>query len=91
LTVISETRINIKVEETPKIIITEVIPKVLKKIHAETTEISFRKKVIPKTLSNIILRDTRSVINQGISLRTTQKKSNKRIISDSKTNQGLDT
>jgi hypothetical protein len=63
LIVISETRINIKVEETPKITIVEVIPKVLKEIHMETTEVSFREEVILKTLSNIALRDTRSIID----------------------------
>jgi hypothetical protein len=71
LTVISETRVNIEVEETPKIAIVEIIPKVLKKIHAETTEVSLRKKVIPKTLSNIILRDARSATDQDIGPRTT--------------------
>jgi hypothetical protein len=71
LTAISEARINIEVEETPKTTTTEVIPKVLREIHAETTEVSFRKEVIPKTLSSIILRDTRFAINQGIGLRTT--------------------
>jgi hypothetical protein len=71
LTAISETRVNIEVEEIPKITIAEIIPKVLKKIHAETAEISLRKKVIPKTLSSIILRDAGSAIDQGISPRTT--------------------
>jgi hypothetical protein len=71
LTAISKTRVNIKVEETPKTATAEVIPKVLREIHAETTEVSFRKEVIPKTLSSIVLRDTRSAIDQGIGLRTT--------------------
>jgi hypothetical protein len=66
LTVISEARVNIKVEETLKIIITEVIPKVLREIHAETAEIFLRKKIIPKTFSNIALKDARSATNQGI-------------------------
>jgi hypothetical protein len=63
LTAISKARINIKVEETPKIIIIEVIPKVLREIHAKTAEVSFRKKIIPKTLSSITPRDTRSITN----------------------------
>jgi hypothetical protein len=71
LTVISEARVNIKVEETPKIIIAEVIPKVLREVHAETIEVSLRKKIIPKTFSNITPRDTRSIIDQGIGPRTT--------------------
>jgi hypothetical protein len=91
LIAISEARVNIEVEETPKVVIAEIIPKVLREVHAETIEVSFRKKVIPKTLSSIAPRDTRSATNQGIGPRTTQQKSNKRIISDSKTNQGLDT
>jgi hypothetical protein len=91
LTAISKTRVNIKVEETPKVITAEIIPKVLREIYAETVEVSFRKKVIPKTFSNIIPRDTRSITNQGIGPRTTQRKNNKRTISDSKTDQGLDT
>jgi hypothetical protein len=66
LIVISEARINIKVKETPKIITIKVIPKVLREIYTEIAEISFRKKVIPKTLSNIAPRDTRSTIDQGI-------------------------
>jgi hypothetical protein len=91
LIAISEARVNIEVEETPKIITTEIIPKVLRIIHIEITEISFRKELILKTLNNIAPRDTRSIINQGIGPRTTQRKSNKRTISDSKTNQKLDT
>jgi hypothetical protein len=63
LIVISKARVNIKVEEVPKIIITEVIPKILKEIHIEVIEVSFRKKVIPKTLSSITPRDTRSIID----------------------------
>jgi hypothetical protein len=70
LTVISEARVNIEVEETPKVITAEVIPKVLREVHAETIEISLREKVIPKTLSSITLRDTRSIIDQGIGPRT---------------------
>jgi hypothetical protein len=54
-------------------------------------EVSFGEEVIPKTLSNIAPRDTRSTTDQGVGPRTTQRKSNKRTISDSKTNQGLDT
>jgi hypothetical protein len=69
LTIISEARINIKIKEAPKIIIAEVIPKVLREIYAETIKVSLRKKVIPKTLSNIAPKDTRSIINQGISPR----------------------
>jgi hypothetical protein len=63
LIVISKARINIKVKEAPKTIIIEVIPKVLKEIHIETIEVFFRKKVIPKTFSNIIPRDTGSIID----------------------------
>jgi hypothetical protein len=63
LTVISEAKVNIKIKESPKIIIAEVIPKILKEIYAETIEVSLRKKVIPKTLSSITPRDTRSTIN----------------------------
>jgi hypothetical protein len=63
LTAISKTRINIEVEETPKITTAKIIPKILKEIHMEITEVSFRKEVIPKTFSNITLRDTRSAIN----------------------------
>jgi hypothetical protein len=63
LIIISEARINIKIKEIPKITIIEIIPKVLREVHAEAAEISFREEVIPKTLSNITLRDTRSVIN----------------------------
>jgi hypothetical protein len=91
LIIISKTRINIEIKKTLKTNIAEVIPKVLKEIHAETIEVSFREKVIPKIFSNIILRDTRSITDQGISPKTTQKKNNKRIISDSKIYQGLDT
>jgi hypothetical protein len=91
LTAISKARVNIEVEEAPKAITIEIIPKVLREVYIETTEISLREKAIPKTLSNIAPRDTRSVIDQGISLRTTQQKNNKRTISDSKTDQGLDT
>jgi hypothetical protein len=57
----------------------------------KTIEVFLKKEVIPKTLSSIILRDTRSIIDQDIGPRTTQKKSNKRTISDSKIDQGLDT
>jgi hypothetical protein len=71
LTVISEARVNIEVEEAPKITTAEVIPKVLREIHAEVMEVSFREEVIPKTLSNIAPRDAGSTIDQGISLRTT--------------------
>jgi hypothetical protein len=74
LTAISEARINIEVEETPKIATTEVIPKILKEVHMEIIEVSLREEVIPKTLSNIILRDTRSITNQDIGPRTIQKK-----------------
>jgi hypothetical protein len=63
LIVISKARVNIEVEETPKIITIEVIPKVLKEVHAKTAEISLRKEIIPKTFSNIALRDARSAIN----------------------------
>jgi hypothetical protein len=63
LTAISKARVNIEVEEAPKIIIIKVIFKVLREIHIETIEVFFRKKVIPKTLSNIAPRDARSVIN----------------------------
>jgi hypothetical protein len=56
----------------------------------EAAEVSLREEVIPKTLSSIALRDTRSAINQDIGPRTIQQKNNKRTISDSKTNQGLD-
>jgi hypothetical protein len=91
LTVISEVRVNIKVKEALKVITTEIIPKILREIHAETTEVSLRKEVIPKTFNNIALRDTRFIIDQGVGPRTTQKKSNKRIINDSKIDQRLDT
>jgi hypothetical protein len=79
LAAISEARVNIKVKEAPKADTTEA------------AEVSLREEVIPKTLSSIAPRDARSAIDQDIGLRTTQKKSNKRIISDSKTDQGLDT
>jgi chorismate mutase len=71
LTVISEARVNIKVEEAPKIVIAEVIPKVLREVHAEAIEVSLRKKVIPKTFSSIAPRDARSITDQGIGPRTT--------------------
>jgi hypothetical protein len=63
LTTISEARVNIKVEESPKTIIMEVIPKVLREIHIETAEVSFREEVIPKTLNSITPRDTGSATN----------------------------
>jgi chorismate mutase len=63
LIAISKTRVNIKVEEAPKITTAEVIPKVLRKVHAEITEVSLKKEVIPKTFSNITPRDTRSITN----------------------------
>jgi hypothetical protein len=63
LIIISEARINIEVEKTPKIITAEVIPKVLREIHAETTEVSLREEVIPKTFSSIAPRDARSTID----------------------------
>jgi hypothetical protein len=71
LTAISKARVNIEVKEVPKVATAEVILKILREVHAEAAEVSFRKKVIPKTLSNITPRDTRSITNQGISLRTT--------------------
>jgi hypothetical protein len=71
LIIISEARINIEVEESPKIITTEVIPKVLREVHVETIEVSLKKKIIPKTFSSITLRDTGSIIDQGIGPRTT--------------------
>jgi hypothetical protein len=71
LTAISETRINIKIKKTPKVITAKIIHKILRVVHAETIEVSFKKEVIPKTLSNIIPRDTRSVTNQDIGPRTT--------------------
>jgi hypothetical protein len=37
-------------------------------------EVSLREEIIPKTLSNIGPRDTRSIINQDIGPRTTKKK-----------------
>jgi hypothetical protein len=63
LIIISEARINIKIKKTSKIIITKIIPKVLKEIYIKTIEVFFRKEVIPKTFSNIALRDARSIIN----------------------------
>jgi hypothetical protein len=63
LTAISKARVNIEVEEAPKVAIAEVIPKVLREIHTETIEISFREEVIPKTLNSIAPRDTRSAID----------------------------
>jgi hypothetical protein len=63
LIIISETRVNIEIEETPKATTTEVIPKVLREVYTETTEVSFRKEVIPKTLNSIALRDTGSIID----------------------------
>jgi hypothetical protein len=60
LTAISETRVNIEVEEAPKAVIAEVIPKVLREIHTETTEVFLKEEVIPKTLSSITPRDTGS-------------------------------
>jgi hypothetical protein len=71
LIVISEARVNIKVKEAPKAATAKVIPKILREIHVKTTEVFFRKEVIPKTFNNITPRDTRSITNQGISLRTT--------------------
>jgi hypothetical protein len=63
LTAISETRVNIKVKEAPKTSTTEVIPKVLREIHAKTIEVFLKKEVIPKTFSNIAPRDIRSIID----------------------------
>jgi hypothetical protein len=63
LTTISKARVNIEIEEAPKEITTKIIPKVLREVHAKTTEVSFRKEVIPKTLSNIVPRDARSTID----------------------------
>jgi hypothetical protein len=63
LTAISKARINIEVEEALKATTAEVIPKILREIHAETVEVSLRKKVIPKTLNNIAPRDARSAID----------------------------
>jgi hypothetical protein len=71
LIVISEIRINIEVEETLKIITAKVIPKILREIYIKAAEIFFKKKIIPKTFSSIILRDTGSTIDQGVSPRTT--------------------
>jgi hypothetical protein len=70
LIIISKARVNIKVKEIPKVIIVEVIPKILREVYTETTKVFFREEVIPKTFSNIILRNTRSIINQGVSPRT---------------------
>jgi hypothetical protein len=63
LIVISETRVNIEVEEAPKIVTTEVILKVLREVYMKTAEVSLKKKVILKTFSNITPRDTRSITN----------------------------
>jgi hypothetical protein len=63
LTAISEARVNIEVEEALKATIAEVIPKILKEIYTEIAEVFLKEKVIPKTLSNIALRDTRSIID----------------------------
>jgi hypothetical protein len=71
LTAISEARVNIKIKKTPKTTIAEIIPKILKEIHAEIAEVFLKEEVIPKTFSSIILRDTRSATNQGIGPRTT--------------------
>jgi hypothetical protein len=71
LTVISKARVNIEVEEAPKVTIAEINPKVLREIYTEITEVSFRKKVIPKTLNSIAPRDAGSIINQDIGPRTT--------------------
>jgi chorismate mutase len=70
LTAISETKVNIKIEEVPKITTTEVILKVLREIHAKIIEVSFKEKIIPKTFSSIIPRDIRSITDQDISPRT---------------------
>jgi hypothetical protein len=70
LIVISKARVNIEVEEAPKIVTAEVISKVLREIYIETTEISFRKEVIPKTFNSITLRDTGFVTDQGIGPRS---------------------
>jgi hypothetical protein len=63
LIAISEARVNIKIKEAPKIITAEVIPKVLREVHAEAAEISLKKEVIPKTLNSIVPRDTGSTID----------------------------
>jgi hypothetical protein len=63
----------------------------LRAVHVEAAEVFFREEVIPKTLNSITPRNTRSITNQGIGPRIIQKKSNKRTISDSKIDQGLDT
>jgi hypothetical protein len=63
LTAISETRVNIEVEEAPKAITAKIIPKILKEIHAETTKVFLKKKIIPKTFSSVAPRDTGSVID----------------------------
>jgi hypothetical protein len=70
LIIISEARVNIKIEEVPKTIITEIIPKVLREVYTKTIEISLREKVIPKTFSNIAPRDTGSITDQDIGPRT---------------------
>jgi hypothetical protein len=41
----------------------EIILKVLKEIYTEIIKVSFRKEVIPKTLSSIAPRDTGSIID----------------------------
>jgi hypothetical protein len=61
LTAISKARVNIEVEETLKIIIAEIIPKILKEVYTKVIEVFFRKEVIPKTFSSIAPRDTRSI------------------------------
>jgi hypothetical protein len=71
LTAISKARVNIEIKEAPKITTAEVIPKILRKVYTEAAEVSLREKVIPKTLSNITPRDTRSITDQGIGPRTT--------------------
>jgi hypothetical protein len=63
LTTISKARVNIKVEEAPKAATAEVIPKILREVHTETMEVSLKKKVIPKTLSSITPKNTRSIID----------------------------
>jgi hypothetical protein len=63
LIVISEARVNIKVEEVPKTITAEVILKILREVYAETMEVSLREEIIPKTLSSITPRDTGSIID----------------------------
>ena len=61
--IISEARINIKIKEILKIIIAEIIPKVLREVYIETIEVFLREEVIPKTFNNIALRDAGSVID----------------------------